>query len=343
MRTMSLALAITAVGCGAPTLDLADTVSGICTPLTPNCANSDEVAHYGIHDLNLRDEANLQGIKILAKNGHAQIFDVHAAAYDLYVEQGRLIGRDQLGNVLEGSALKDATIVLLDKDGPVFDLHVKAVRTMTYPVGAPDPLEVYKLTWNYPGQTAPVEKNMCNYPVLPSGDKERDWQQLQGMFPEESLVFAGDRINAYAKTMSRDFEFDRAWFNIGCAGHTIAKLRQTRSTTESQTVTSWALRQATFKMLVADYCGTGWPFTVAGTPLRWKGGDVSFATPPQVLEARWSDKGAVCVNEPRLKAHPSPLFPDIWSSINVECAPPPCQNMDVDDFDGAEIVSGNPN
>lgn len=344
MRIMSLVLAITVVGCGGSTLDLEDIgqLAGSCPIANPSCNNSDEVAHYGILDLNLNGKENLQGIKIYAKNDRAQIFDVNGTAFDLYVEQGYLIGRDQTGGVLAGGALQDATIALVDKDGPVFDVHVKTVRTIPYPVGDPDLLEVYTLTWNYPGQTAPVEKNMCNYPLFFNGNKDREWHELQGMDSEESLVFEGDRINGVSKTMSLDADFDPVWFNIGCAGHTLAKLRQLRHTTESQSKPDWAGRQAAFKMLVADYCGTGRAFTVAGTPLRWMGGDVVFASPPQVLEARWTETGATCVNVPRLEANPSLLYPDIWSAIHEECTPPPCANPDVDDFDGAKRVSGNP-
>lgn len=73
---------------------------------------------------------------------------------------------------------------------------------------------------------------------------------------DEAIVFETDRFDAASKTM--DPVGDPRWFNIGCAGHTLAKMHLTRNTIASGAAAHGVSandRQATLKMLVADYCG----------------------------------------------------------------------------------------
>ena len=44
----------------------------------------------------------------------------------------------------------------------------------------------------------------------------------------EIVVFEGDRIDAARQTMQ--LTANDSWFNIGCAGHTLSKLRLTQNT-----------------------------------------------------------------------------------------------------------------
>lgn len=64
-----------------------------------------------------------------------------------------------------------------------------------------------------------------------------------------------------------------------------------------------AQRQATLRMLTADYCGSGRSFTAHGTPLAWENAAETVTT--QVtrwidIEAIWDDDGALCLSNPRL-------------------------------------------
>ena len=107
--------------------------------------------------------------------------------------------------------------------------------------------------------------------------------------------------------------------------------------------TTLAERQAMLKMFAADYCGDGTVFTVAGQPLNWaddhgtmKMTALMFSPPqPLVLEARWNEKGAVCLNKPRVDVHwtalgaatfaPDPVYPQIqaWCPGTM---PPQCDD-----------------
>ena len=86
-------------------------------------------------------------------------------------------------------------------------------------------------------------------------------------------------------------------------------------------------REATLRMIRADYCGDGTSHTLLKTPIVWAD-DRGFvpwdsdANDP-VLEAHWSDEGALCLGKPRVAGGaPDPS----------ECDPPPC---------GEEFFSGN--
>jgi len=133
------------------------------------------------------------------------------------------------------------------------------------------------------------------------------------------------------------------WFNIGCEGHTLSKLRLTRNTIH--TAPSWKNVQAAFKMLSGDYCGTGRAFTVDGQPLVWQDrGGMRFYQTPLELEARWDENGATCLDSPRLQRSNTPLASDgfSWAEVQRECARvghdlPRCKQQDPA-WDRQELV-----
>ena len=58
-----------------------------------------------------------------------------------------------------------------------------------------------------------------------------------------------------------------------------------------------------YKMLVADYTGSGIPYTIAGMPLSWADDNSSMKHLPMIteIESRWTKYGADCLEEPRKK------------------------------------------
>jgi hypothetical protein len=350
MRTIQMLLTITALAScvvlDEATLEQAEG-GGPCDTLT--CTNSPEVPYAGYHELNVLGLSNAEGISIRSVKGFAQIYK-NGVAYRLTVSNSRIVGLHDLLAPLQGDELVDAEIVL-EHGEPKEVLYVVRItrrREIPFPFGPPGTLETYRFVRYLPGPVPPRPPVLCNGPMLVSDPKWAYWT-FHGMYPDEVLVFEGDRIHRGAKTMSR--KPDNNWFNIGCAGHTLAKLHLTRNTYWTQANPaddlSWQARQATLKMLVADYCGTGRAFTVAGTPLVWKGGHVTFADEPTSIEARWGASGATCVGVPRLNVHPSATdhFPDdLWTAIAAECplsVPPVCKSSSSYDFLGAPRVSAN--
>lgn len=310
--------------------------------------NSPEVAHYGIWEQNLFGEADSNGISIRSLDGVSQIVKA-GLSYDLTVREGRIYGLRPNTPTLGGLALEGARIELMNGKQRYYDITITRVRKSgtSFVAGAPGEVETYKMVWHEPGTASSTGKLLCNSPLQPTTDNKT--YELLGMLPDETLVFEGDRYDVSA--MTTEEKGDDAWFNFGCAGHTLAKLYLNRSTIHTQPAPDWALRQTMLKMLVADYCGTGQTFTLAGEPLVWKGGlQTAYAMSPGSIDARWDEHGAICVGEPRLVSTTNPqaatLFPDVESMIKNACHAAnhpvqPCTNLDVEDLDRGLVISAN--
>jgi ADYC domain len=66
-------------------------------------------------------------------------------------------------------------------------------------------------------------------------------------------------------------------------------------------------------------CGTGQPFTVAGTPLHWevRDGSWTFTGNEIGFESFWDENGAQCITEHR-------LGPDLLARVLNACSLGPC-------------------
>lgn len=296
----------------------------------------------GFHELNLEGKPNEANLSL-----HNPPMVRDGVPFRLAIENNRFVGHLGDWPALAGQNLVGAEILIDTPDlQPAYAIVIKHVQTIEFPfyvvspseakLWRPDELEVYELGWRSlaPSAPAPERDNLCSNPPEHLGNDRFSFNELLGMGPREALIFAGDRIDVTAKTMSRDG--DPAWFNIGCAGDTLAKLHLMRNTLASDTRLSPApshdKRQATLKLLTADYCGTGRSFTVPWQPLQWKGHsddavDEYLAAPPVAeIEARWNQDGAICLSRPRMEVSTlnaaRELFPnasEVRAAIDAEC------------------------
>lgn len=323
--------------------------------------NSPVIDVIDFHELNLLGLPNLEGFAIDAIGGRAQI-RTSTQSYDLRVTNGIITGTRTGLPTLAGTALVGAWFpirnVFTGKRYVLTIMHVGRMQYFVPPAATPPPVETYTLEWHLaaPGGGVDHALNVCSNVdgvIKREALRRNDGvsPELMGLLAWEAVVFEGDRVNTARKTMWNGF--DDRWFNIGCAGHTLAKLYLTRNTVHTQPsglFRAWEHRQATLKLLAADYCGNGTVFTSAGQSLVWQGDAMSYFSPPMELEARWTENGAKCLNVPRMK-HPSPgvetaPFPDIMGQILAVCAPVKCADTaagnDPFDDDGMDRISSNP-
>ncbi len=98
--------------------------------------------------------------------------------------------------------------------------------------------------------------------------------------------------------------YQSGWVTVACRGHSLAKMKLLGYDPADQYGSKWEERQATVKMLTADYCGIGHSFTQVGQPIDWR--DVAGHFPitgnedKSLLEAKWTLDGATCLDTPRL-------------------------------------------
>lgn len=209
-------------------------------------------------------------------------------------------------------------------DNKTYELVVEGVTTTPWwapagmEFGSPTPpAKAYYLGWrdylaDWETSPDPVIKKY-GPPVTPICGKNPEGTGMQDF---TAVLFDGDWIDAdNIKVLGEKTN----WFNIGCAGHALAKQHLTGMTKASayrlfRTSPTINQRTASLKMITGDYCGLGHPFTFAGQPLRWYIPDLTGVTPfryksiktsiplgqVQVLEARWTQNGATCLNTPRV-------------------------------------------
>ena len=348
LRISTLVMVALGAGCAMDDLDslAGDPPSGGVQQAFTQCpefmcgTNSPEIANLGFWDLNLPTTLgvpglpNLRGLQVLE-------FKKGAQSYLPRVVGGRLFAVSSSGT-LTGSQLTSGWFHLLlgRRHFKLLVTEVATVESWALPTsGVPVVLETYKLDWTelingIDGRFL----NVCK--AIPSRESS-ELLTMTGQNIYRTLLFEGDRIAADKKL---DTGIDATWVNLGCAGSALAKMALTGHTEAAKVIgaftTTLAERQTMLKMLAADYCRDGTPFTVAGQPLNWADdhGTMKLTAllfnPPQplVLESRWDENGAVCLNKPRVDVHWTQLGdttfgPDVYSQVAAWCPstmPPQC-------------------
>jgi hypothetical protein len=350
-RSFSLALILITCGCAlegpdgpeAPGEGVGEVpdLSFVAQPLGDKCPanvcgmNSADLTDWFSHELNLDHLANAEGYSLVS-------FRKGSAFYELAVEAGRLSGTFSFGSVdaprtISGYALAGAELRIkkVAEDGAISyrSIFIDAVsRTTDYwakPVdGSATPkIETYKFRMQ-------LDSGIGAYLCLNGAQFIDPTSPVRAMPEHHALVFEGERIDVRRLTVAS--QLNSRWFNFGCAETALAKLQLTGHTKaayrDAGFVTSTADRQTMLKMLTADYCGTGNSFTVSGQPLRWTDDAGTMTLSPgfgKVLEARWTPNGAVCINTPRVDAHPTDASRAVFEygaafEIAHECYRPAC-------------------
>jgi hypothetical protein len=359
-RISALAAAVLAVGCA--TADEPHT--GAAAQYFATCdgwlcgTNSPQIAELGFWELNAPPVLGTPGL------GNNKGIQLHAflqgsTTYLPRVHQGRLTATSG-GTTLSGPALVGGSLVLF-AGLRVFKISIHAVGSVASwaqpPGGGPTVmLESYQLDWSelVKGNWGD-ERSLCPHPPT---RESGDGLTMTGPYAFHTLLFEGDRIDPEHKL---DTAVDNSWFNLGCAGSALAKMALTGHTEAAHNAntfhTTLSERQTMLKLLAADYCGTGLPFTVPGQPLNWQDDHGTMkltallAMPPQPLarEARWNEKGAACLDKPRIDAHPTPLGTstfgaDVYDQVVTLCGPkmpPPCAGVSLGNA-GYHLLSATP-
>ena len=362
---IALLCSLIAGGCATDQLDLAATEQAVkpqpgddegCPPWACG-SNSPQIDFNMFHELNEYNRYNAEGFRIIALQKFVNGSWVN---YRADVTNASLNARSLVNDaiVYSGVALEGARFVLFNNlTGLTYYLTINEIGRINLWAkinGTTRVTLTYRMTWSTsPNPSAGVVYNLCG--ANTDGDGVPDFF---------AVMFEDDRIDADAIRVTGETAY---WFNIGCAGHALAKQHLTGNTRAAAAILGASpptinQRTANLKMISGDYCGGGDPFTVAGQPLRWKDSLGRFNTTnpldPQLqnIEARWNETGAVCLNTPRVDYHLTPLgtqtFPNGVESLlpitmgwctganGSHVRPPPC-SPNQGDFQGAYLISVN--
>ena len=292
---------------------------------TANCGvNSAQINGYAISELDLAGTPSIPGHPNSAGVEYLALMSPGNELYTLSVENGGLVATSPDGVVLSGNQLVNFRLILRAA-GVVFPLYItshKYASTWTQPFKPRIP--VYGLA--YPGNLG------FGIPLT-----RRPTESLQSVCPGHTasdttaVVFAGEVYDVNLRTVidssTPQFPNIEHWMSIACTGSAAAKMKflnygpQANFDGMGKSATA-RQRQATLKMITADYCGFGYSFTETGTPIYWQNpyDSAENIQTPDTVEAVWSDTGALCINDGQLRLH---TYADV-QAICGPATPPPC-------------------
>ena len=264
--------------------------------------NAAEINGDSLRELHLGGQANADGVTVVGF-----LSPLNLLGYKLSVEDDRFVARGGLLlGTLQGAALIGSTILIKLGSGLVVPVVIAGIEEVpSWAAGGP-PITAYSLV--YADLDDPLaQRNVCTGTLLDP-------------LTAAVTLIGGETYDEATKTVNPGMN---GWVTLACAGSAAAKLKLLGygpgGDVDGQGTPATVLqRQATLKMITADYCGDGQSYTKNGTPLLWANAGGTVAPEPGVtvgaFEAAWSSGGALCLDTPR--------DPDLAASLH--CALPAC-------------------
>lgn len=227
--------------------------------------NASTVNSATIPELNFAGVANGDGVEFTAAIGP------NGGKARLTVIDGELVAYGPGGTIAHGAEMVGWTL-LIERDGAPDEILIKGHEA--------GPVSMYAFAVrNDEGDLI----NLC--PAFEASPEQ----------PTVTLI-AGERYDAETKEVIPEQE---SWVTLACRDEALFKMKSLGYVPDE---TKAIHRQATLKMLTADYCGTGHSFTEDGTPLSMQNyeGTVVAGEGEGQIEALWNEYGAVCLSTPRL-------------------------------------------
>jgi hypothetical protein len=286
--------------------------------------------------LHLHGAANSQGLALFGvtdRNGRAMTIDLTGDV---------LTGQPADGSPpLTGLALT-GTSLLLGPLGPsggaaAYKLTIDSVTSVDFWAQCPTCRDPVKQAPHY-HFTATSLTDGCRIALCDPALEHRPNVSIVGT----TVMFRGDYYDDATYQVSDAPAPDRAnadgdLFNIACEGTAIYKLYMLRhsaaSASSTAAITTPPQRTTLLRLLTADYCGRGHPFTVNGVPIQLgtdpamspyqvtpaSGYDLAFGG---AIDAQWTPDGAACLGTPRLSRYMDPAV--LLRQIHAVCTPTPC-------------------
>ncbi|MBL9100602.1 MAG: hypothetical protein JNL82_06580 [Myxococcales bacterium] len=153
----------------------------------------------------------------------------------------------------------------------------------------------------------PITTYALNFSVPAGSGAARDVNVCPGGYASGDTVITVIRGETYDNELKKVHYQDPDWVTLACADEAAYKTKRLGYGPMSalgppNPAASKDQRDATLKMITADYCGTGESFTAQGTGLYYEdraGIVVAYTHNVQLTEALWTKDGALCLDFPR--------------------------------------------
>lgn len=269
--------------------------------------NTSELNGKSLQELHLGGHTSESGVRLVGFLPPAGLL----LNWTLDVDGDELIARGGLlgDGTLRGHALI-GSVMLLTVDGVPVPVTIVGYEEVDSWASGGEPVAAYALI--YPDLAQPLlTRSICKGTLL---------DPLQASV----VILAGERYDLDTKTVIPD---QPGWITLACAGSAAAKMALLgygpHGSHDGGPATA-AQRQATLKMITADYCGDGHSYTEDGTQLWWENQAGTVTPDPSATlgasEAIWTDSGALCLDTPR-----------VVDRNEVACALPTCDTFSLDD------------
>jgi hypothetical protein len=276
--------------------------------------NTAEINGKSLQELNLDGLPNAEGLELvgfLPPLGLLLNWKL-ATEGDALVARGGLLGNQ----TLRGYGLVGSIMLLRTSTNLLIPVTIAGYEEVDSWASGGDPHPAYALV--YPDLAQPLlTKSVCKGSLL-------------NPLLASVVVLAGERYDLDTKTVIPDQD---GWITLACAGSAAAKMAllgygPNAVFDDAGAPASPDQRQATLKMITADYCGDGHAYTVDGTAIEWEnqGGSVVPETHAALgaPEAIWSADGALCLDTPRAV-----------ELSGVACSLPSCASLSLVDGEWA--------
>jgi hypothetical protein len=272
--------------------------------------NTSEINGKSLQELHLGGLPNSDGVELAGFLPPAGVL----LDWQLGVEGDALVARGGLlgKQTLRGAQLIGSTILLRIEAGLVVPVIIAGYQQVDSWASNGRPVAAYALVYADLDQPL-LERSVCKGTLL---------DPLQAAV----VILAGERYDLDAKTVIAN---QSNWITLACAGSAAAKMAllgygPNARYVDSTPPPSVARRQATLKMITADYCGDGESYTSDGTLLDWENQAGTVLRHPgngsSAIEAIWTAEGALCLDTPRLV-----------DPAEVSCSLPSCDAFTLDD------------
>lgn len=279
--------------------------------------NTTEVNGKSLQELHLGGAPNADGVELvgfLPPSGLLLNWTLETEG-DALVARGGLLGN----STRRGAGLIGSILLIRTDSSVVVPVLIAGYEEVDSWASGAAPHPAYALV--YPDLAQPLlQQSVCKGSLLDP-------------LMASVVVLAGERYDLDTKTVIPN---QTGWITLACAGSAAAKMALLgygpHANFDGQTApSSPAQRQATLKMITADYCGDGHTYTEDGTPIIWENqagtvvpeANADLSAP----EAIWTQSGALCLDTPR-----------VVDRSEVSCTLPSCDSVSLDDGEWATYV-----